>query len=203
MRSTCLQTQGGDNKRCRHINGRLLLGKLCVQGKSGIPNKVPLGLSNYYAAEAVCDAKVKSLPDGERRVTLRMSDVPLDLMTKLQLVVPRIDGSLRLLASRVIHTSRFYMVVDLDVVDPAVSGDLWRLEGLGCTPLSSRGFIAEGQSIPQFVLALHRQHPFRDSFVVIGTGELRFCLAWFLGHCRWYFVCRLVCTEFPGHRAGC
>ena len=56
-------------------------------------------------------------------------------MAKLHLVVARIDGSLRLLTSRVIRTSRFSMVVDLDVVGPAVSGDLWRLDGLGMHPV--------------------------------------------------------------------
>ena len=73
---------------------------------------------------------MKALPDGERRVTLRASDVPLALMTKLHLVVARIDGSLRLLTSRAIRTSRFSMAVG-----PAVSGDLWRLEGLGMHPI--------------------------------------------------------------------
>ena len=46
------------------------------------------------------DARVKALQDGERRVTLRASDVLLALMAKLHLVVARIDGSLRLLTSR-------------------------------------------------------------------------------------------------------
>ena len=53
------------------------------------------------------DVRVKALPDGERRVTLRAFDVPLALMTKLHLVFARINGSLRLLTSRVICTTRF------------------------------------------------------------------------------------------------
>ena len=43
---------------------------------------------------------------GEWCVTLGASDVPLAFMTKLHLVVARIDESLRLLASRIIRTSR-------------------------------------------------------------------------------------------------
>ena len=59
-------------------------------------------------------ARVKALPDSERRATLRASDVPLALMTKLHLVVARMDGSLRLLASPHFHLSFF--VAGLDVV---------------------------------------------------------------------------------------
>ena len=58
------------------------------------------------------EAGVKALPDDERRLTLRASDVPLVLMTKFHLV------------SRVIRTSRFSMAAALDVVGPAVAGDL-------------------------------------------------------------------------------
>ena len=48
------------------------------------------------------DASLKTLPTGRRRVTLRASDVPLALMATLHLVVARIDGSLRWLASLVL-----------------------------------------------------------------------------------------------------
>ena len=47
--------------------------------------------------EEVMGTRMKAFPDGERRVTLRASDVPLALVTKLRLAVARIDGSLRLL----------------------------------------------------------------------------------------------------------
>ena len=45
------------------------------------------------------DIRVKALADGEWRVTLCASGVPLALMATLHLVVARIDGTLRLLVS--------------------------------------------------------------------------------------------------------
>ena len=81
------------------------------------------------------EAGVKALSDDERRVTLRASDVPLAWMTKLHL------------ASRVIRTSRFSMAAALDVVGPAVSGDLLT-QVCACTPPWSTGLNAGGKSTP-------------------------------------------------------
>ena len=113
-------------------------GLVCPRSRGEMGVRVACGsdiLTIGRCLEEEMDARVKAKPDGERHVSLRPSDVPLALMTKLHLVVARVDGSLRLLASRVIRTSRFSMVVALDVVGPAIAGDLWRLEGLGMHPI--------------------------------------------------------------------
>ena len=85
--------------------------------------------------ETTVEAKVKVRPDGERRATLRASEVPLAHLDRLHLLVARIDENLRLVSSRVIRTSRFAMVVDMEVVGPALSTAFWRLEGLGMHPV--------------------------------------------------------------------
>ena len=59
------------------------------------------------------DARVKALPDGEWRATLRASDVALAVMAKLYLVVAWVYETLRLLPSRVIRTTRFSMIQPL------------------------------------------------------------------------------------------
>ena len=67
---------------CPRSHGEIGVRVACGSDISTIPRCLEEGMH----------ASVKALPDGERRVTLRASDVPLALMTKLHLVVSRIDG---------------------------------------------------------------------------------------------------------------
>ena len=119
---------------CPRSRGEVGVRLVCASG---------ITAARRYLEEGM-DARMKALPDGERRVTLRASDVPLALMAKLHL------------ASRVVRTSRYSMAVALDVVGPAVS------ENLCMNPSQSAKFNAGGQSSPQCALVLHRQCPFRD-----------------------------------------
>ena len=88
-------------------------------GSADLPDGVasPVVMASGHVIGSLLFDRVKALPEGKRLVTLRVSDVPPILMTELHSVVARIDGTLRLLASRVIRTSHFSMVIDLGVVD--------------------------------------------------------------------------------------
>ena len=61
-------------------------------------------------------ARVKNPSGDQRRLTLRASDVLVALMDKLPLLVARIEADLYFVGARVIRTSRYTMVVDIDVV---------------------------------------------------------------------------------------
>ena len=75
-------------------------------------------------------------PSGDqRRLTLRASDVPVALMDKLPLLVARIDADLRFVGARVIRTSRYTMVVDIDVVGSLLPDASFRFDDLGMLPV--------------------------------------------------------------------
>ena len=79
-------------------------------------------------------ARVK-VPGELRRTTLRAS-VPLAYVEKLpQFLSIHISADLQLLATRVVRTSPYSMVVDLEVMGPALTQEVWRCEGIGMRPV--------------------------------------------------------------------
>ena len=81
------------------------------------------------------EARVKARAPGQRRFTLRASEVPLALMDKLSLMIIRIDPDFRLVSSHIIRTTPYSMVVDMEVLGSSPLTGECRLDKLGMRPI--------------------------------------------------------------------
>ena len=82
-------------------------------------------------------ARVK-VPSAATRTRVRASGVPVALLDNLDQVAAALGPSLNVVTRRVLRTTYDALVVDLTLEGPALPGNLWKLDGLGCQPVVVR-----------------------------------------------------------------
>ena len=75
------------------------------------------------------------VPSAATRTRVRASGVPVALLDNLDQVAAALGPSLKVVTRRVLRTTYDALVVDLTLEGPALPGDLWKLDGLGCQPV--------------------------------------------------------------------
>jgi len=81
--------------------------------------------------EDALEGRLRSRPADGPRFGLRVRGVPVAMLTKVEHLVTRLDGDLKLVSQRVVASGAYSLTLDLEVEGKALQGSSWTLSGVG------------------------------------------------------------------------